>query len=63
MKTLLGSLTFIAILIAIHAIPAWLVAASPDWLTTALAVYLLAILPLHLFTKIVRWSYKQLKGN
>lgn len=60
MKT---AVAIVAGIILAHAIPAWLVAASPDWLTTALAVYLLAILPLHLFTKIVRWSYKQLKGN
>lgn len=49
MKTLLGSIAFIIGLFAIHAIPGFLVAITPEWLSTGTVVFLFAILPVTLF--------------
>ena len=60
MKT---ALAIVAGIFAAHAIPAVIIAITPEWLQAAIMIYLLAVLPIQLLVKLVRWSYKQLGGN
>lgn len=61
MRTVLGSLAFIASLIAIHAIPGLVMAITPMWLLNAFIIFIFGILPILGFIKLAQYSRKLLK--
>lgn len=61
MRTALGTLAFIAIIIVIHTIPGMVMAITPAWLLEASVYFIFGVLPILGFIKLAQYSRKLLK--
>jgi hypothetical protein len=63
MRTVTITVVFIIGLLVIHTIPELLLAITPEWIITAIVIFMVGMLPVALFIKTAAMFSKSLKGR